>query len=185
MNLVIGWAVIIKKTNKTVFCSCGEYYLSDHRRGYLYALSLLLQKKTALPLGSLKKLKKKEFILKGKKFKMLRLVWVLVLVENGFCWKPVVGPSSFSHLTNHHPVMGTHNTIIEGGEGAASSGHSVTYHGNIFTKQHEAEPEELLLNAEPGLDLEDVQGRVLSGHGSDYDSKFLDGSGLATLGEVN
>lgn len=117
---------------------------------------------------------------------MLKLVLVLVLVEGGLSWKPVVGPSSYSHLTNHHPAMGTHNTIIEG-EGAASSGHSVTYHGNLFGKQHEheSEPETVLLGDEPGLDLDDVQGRVLSGHVSDYGNKFLDGGGLVTHGEVS
>lgn len=124
---------------------------------------------------------------KHRKFTMLKLVLVfLVLVESGLCWKPVAGPSSYSHLTNHHPVMGTHNTIIEG-EGAASIGHSVTYHGNLFAKQHEheTEPETVLLNDEPGLGLEDVQGRVLSGHVADYENKFLDGGGLVPHGEVS
>lgn len=111
---------------------------------------------------------------------MWYLVLVLVIVQNGFCWKPVAGPASYSHISNHHPVMGTQNTIIEG-DGATSIGHTVTYHGKIFPTQSETEPRSILLGDDDhGLNVGDVEGRVLSGPISDYENKFLDGS----LGQV-
>lgn len=133
---------------------------------------------------------------------MLRLVLSLIVVHNAQCWKPVVGPTaSYSHITNHHPVMGTQNTIIDSDGGtAASSGHSVTYHGKIFPQlQHAVQTDTVLLGDEAsatatGLEDidEDVQGRVLSSGsalGSLPDTKFLtdddDGDvGLSALGVV-
>lgn len=119
--------------------------------------------------------------------KMLRLVLSLILVHNALCWKPVVGPTvSYSHITNHHPRMGTQNTIIDSDGGAAAmSGHSITYHGKIFPQLEHAvqSSETVLLGAETpatstGLEDidEDVQGRVLSGGsavGDETGPKFL------------
>lgn len=133
---------------------------------------------------------------------MLRLVLSLILVHDALCWKPVVGPTaSYSHITNHHPVMGTQNTIIDSDGGtAASSGHSVTYHGKIFPQlQHAVHTDTVLLGDEgsasataTGLEDidEDVQGRVLnsgSAVGSIPDTKFItdeDDVGLSALGVV-
>lgn len=128
-----------------------------------------------------------EYLRKAEEEKMLRLVVGLVLMHVASGWKPVVGPTAYHHITNHHPVMGTQNTIVEGdGTARVSGGHSITYHGNIFPQQqsqHEDEPVSVVLNAgEPGgLDDGDlVEGRVLSGIA---DNKYLD-HGFAALGVV-
>lgn len=113
---------------------------------------------------------------------MLKLVVVLVLAQNALGWKPVVGPASYSHITNHHPVMGTQNTIIDS-EGGTGAGHSVSYHGHSFAVHHETEPEALLLRGEHGPEIEDAEGRVLSGSVADYESKYI-GGGIPGLASV-
>lgn len=116
---------------------------------------------------------------------MLRFCVALVLLQLVAGWKPVVGPSAY-HISNHHPVMGTQNTLVESdgtATGATSPGHSITYHGNIFPQQepsgHGIEPVSVILGntAEDG-DL--GEGRVLSGFG---ENKFLE-HGLTSLGVV-